>query len=180
MNETYQGLATWDEQQNRKNSYLIEPGTDSMPISATAMSNRTTNSPFDMRLDLFQDEENSSNADIDEEAVPLTPRGPQLEEHPSTPLSDRCHVVRSRSSSSANNNVKRKRKREGVKRRRGKEILKDSGWVRTCLLWFCRNTRAVQSTISCMNLLARLLFWSSILASILGVFWYSYELYNHG
>ena len=38
----------------------------------------------------------------------------------------------------------------------------------------------VRSTLSCMNLLAKLLFWCSALASAAAVVWYSYELKKHG
>ena len=38
----------------------------------------------------------------------------------------------------------------------------------------------VRSTLSCMNILAKLLFWCSALASAAAVVWYSYELKKHG
>ena len=44
----------------------------------------------------------------------------------------------------------------------------------------CRDRTLVRSTLSCMNLVAKMLFWSSALASVAAVVWYSYELKNNG
>ena len=37
-----------------------------------------------------------------------------------------------------------------------------------------------RSTINAMNFLARILFWSSLVAMVAAVIWYSYELFQHG
>lgn len=143
----------------------------SEPLSGALRSNRKT--PLNTTSQVVDWLADGDFCDADEETVPLTSRDLLLEPL-SVPPDDAHQVVRSRHSSLT-------RKRRGKKRsRQTAEIQKGTAWMRTCLLWFCRNTRAVQSTISCMNLMARLLFWSSILASIAGVFWYSYELFNHG
>lgn len=142
--------------------------------------NRRANAPLNIEADSLQDND-TCDFEIDDETVPLTSQDPLLGESSTVALLPDSHqVVRSRY---AKANSQRKRNRHGNRKGRGYEIpeaQRRTPWMRTCLLWFCRSTRAVQSTISCMNLLARLLFWTSILASILGVFWYSYELYNHG
>jgi hypothetical protein len=44
----------------------------------------------------------------------------------------------------------------------------------------CCPTPFVRSTLSVMNFLARVLFWSSVVATVAAVFWYSYELINNG
>eukprot|EP00934_Nitzschia_sp_Nitz4_P002162 Nitzschia sp. Nitz4//scaffold9_size221794//163764//166205//NITZ4_001370-RA/size221794-snap-gene-0.109-mRNA-1//1//CDS//3329561073//2162//frame0 len=45
----------------------------------------------------------------------------------------------------------------------------------------CQRYQAlVRSTLSCMNILARILFWCSALASVAAVVWYSIELRKHG
>lgn len=51
---------------------------------------------------------------------------------------------------------------------------------RRCCQPCCQNQALVRSTLSCMNLLARILFWSSAVASVAAVVWYSYELIKHG
>jgi hypothetical protein len=153
----------WEEFDERRssNSNLtsqIDDSTTSSPIHPTAT---------DVQSELLQQDDSQ---DADEETVPLTSRGP-LETQPVDPHP----VIRSRSTIHGKQKRPKRRRATASESQRGSK-----SWVRTCLLWFCRNTRAVQSTLSCMNLLARLLFWSSMLASVLGVFWYSYELYNHG
>lgn len=42
---------------------------------------------------------------------------------------------------------------------------------------FYRNFR---STLQCMNFMARIVLWCTILALVVAVVWYSYELHNHG
>jgi hypothetical protein len=168
MSESERG--NFDESRNSNSIWQTQSdSTTSGPIHPTTTINSDVRSEFS-QLDDNQD------AERDEETVPLTSRGSLLESQPSTV--DPHAVIRSRS------NIANHGKQKRPKRRRAKDSTSESqrakSWVRTCLLWFCRNTRAVQSTLSCMNLLARLLFWSSMLASVLGVFWYSYELYNHG
>lgn len=45
----------------------------------------------------------------------------------------------------------------------------------------CRDrNNMVRSTLSCMNLVARVLFWSSVVALAAAVVWYSHELKNNG
>ena len=38
----------------------------------------------------------------------------------------------------------------------------------------------VRNTLSCMNVVARVLVWSSVMALAAGVVWYSYELTTNG
>ena len=54
--------------------------------------------------------------------------------------------------------------------------------VSACLRACCRNTTAtaVRSTVKLMNLVARALLWCTTAALAAAVFWYSYELLNHG
>ena len=49
-----------------------------------------------------------------------------------------------------------------------------------CGCWFCRDRTFVRSTLSCMNLMAKVLFWCSAVASVMAVVWYSNELTKHG
>jgi hypothetical protein len=52
-----------------------------------------------------------------------------------------------------------------------------SRWRQWC---FCRDRKFVRSTLSCMNFVARVLLWCSVLAMVVLVVWYSYELKNNG
>jgi hypothetical protein len=47
-------------------------------------------------------------------------------------------------------------------------------------LFCCRDRRCRRNLQSCMNFVARLLLWCTILASVALVVWYSYELKNNG
>lgn len=69
----------------------------------------------------------------------------------------------------------RKRKRVAV----AKSTRRD-GCRACCLRLCCGHQLAVQSTISCMNILAKLVFWGTIVALSAGVVFYSYELWNNG
>lgn len=40
--------------------------------------------------------------------------------------------------------------------------------------------RNFKSTLQCMNFMARIVLWCTVLALIVAVIWYSYELHNHG
>ena len=53
-------------------------------------------------------------------------------------------------------------------------------FFRCCRDRTCRDRTFVRSTLSCMNLVARMLLWCSAVASIAAVVWYSYELRNNG
>eukprot|EP00536_Pseudo-nitzschia_multiseries_P007443 jgi/Psemu1/17979/gm1.17979_g len=44
----------------------------------------------------------------------------------------------------------------------------------------CRDRKIVRSTLSCMNVVARILSWCTVVASVAGVVWYSYELKKTG
>lgn len=44
----------------------------------------------------------------------------------------------------------------------------------------CFDRAMVQNTLSCMNVMARVLVWSSVMALAAGVVWYSYELATNG
>ena len=48
------------------------------------------------------------------------------------------------------------------------------------LFWCCHDRRIVRSTLSCMNVVARILSWCTVFASVAGVVWYSYELKKTG
>lgn len=49
-----------------------------------------------------------------------------------------------------------------------------------CLKTLCFDRTMVRNTISCMNVMARVVVWSSVVALVAGVVWYSYELKNNG
>ncbi len=53
---------------------------------------------------------------------------------------------------------------------------------RTCggIFWCCNDRKIVRSTLSCMNVVARILSWCTVVASVAGVVWYSYELKKTG
>jgi len=48
------------------------------------------------------------------------------------------------------------------------------------IFWCCHDRKIVRSTLSCMNVVARILSWCSVIASVAGVVWYSYELKKTG
>lgn len=100
--------------------------------------------------------------------------------------------VRSRKAKSKRNLDNRRHKR---KRRNSKDYSNESGvtfaagspskhllssWSLFGSSTKCCDRTFVRSTLSFMNLLARLLFWCSALASVAAVVWYSYELKKHG
>ena len=49
-----------------------------------------------------------------------------------------------------------------------------------CLRTMCFDRTMVRNTLSCMNVMARVLVWASFLALGAAVVWYSYELFNNG
>lgn len=48
------------------------------------------------------------------------------------------------------------------------------------IFWCCNDRKIVRSTLSCMNVVARILSWCTVIASVAGVVWYSYELKKTG
>jgi len=48
------------------------------------------------------------------------------------------------------------------------------------IFWCCHDRKIVRSTLSCMNVVARILSWCTVIASVAGVVWYSYELKKTG
>jgi hypothetical protein len=48
------------------------------------------------------------------------------------------------------------------------------------IFWCCNDRKIVRSTLSCMNVVARVLSWCTVVASLAGVIWYSYELKKTG
>ena len=48
------------------------------------------------------------------------------------------------------------------------------------LFWCCHDRKIVRSTLSCMNVVARILSWCTVVAMAAGVVWYSYELKKTG
>jgi len=89
---------------------------------------------------------------------------------PATALAPgRATLVRSRKTGKSP-----QRKHRGVRLHRSK---KTGGWG--CLLrrlcCFAQN-----KVVRCMNLTARVVLWSTILALSVGVVWYSYELFHNG
>lgn len=48
------------------------------------------------------------------------------------------------------------------------------------IFWCCNDRKIVRSTLSCMNVVARILSWCTVVASVAGVVWYSYELKKTG
>ena len=49
-----------------------------------------------------------------------------------------------------------------------------------CLRMLCFDRTMVRNTLSCMNVMARVLVWSSVMALAAGVVWYTYELTTNG
>ena len=94
-------------------------------------------------------------------ATPLAPGHPDL--------GVRATLVRSRKTGKSP-----QRKHRGVRLHRTK---KTGGWG--CLLRrLC--CFAQTKVVRCMNLTARVVLWSTILALSVGVVWYSYELFHNG
>jgi len=48
------------------------------------------------------------------------------------------------------------------------------------VFWCCNDRKIVRSTLSCMNVVARILSWFTVFASVAGIVWYSYELKQTG
>eukprot|EP00531_Pseudo-nitzschia_arenysensis_P009444 CAMPEP_0116149706 /NCGR_PEP_ID=MMETSP0329-20121206/19116_1 /TAXON_ID=697910 /ORGANISM="Pseudo-nitzschia arenysensis, Strain B593" /LENGTH=772 /DNA_ID=CAMNT_0003646089 /DNA_START=144 /DNA_END=2462 /DNA_ORIENTATION=- len=84
-----------------------------------------------------------------------------------------------------NQSTKRRRKR---KQQPNNDDTSNSGccpnWCfgRCCggIFWCCNDRKIVRSTLSCMNVVARILSWCTVVASVAGVVWYSYELKKTG
>jgi hypothetical protein len=49
-----------------------------------------------------------------------------------------------------------------------------------CLRTLYLDRTVLRNTLSCMNVMARVVVWSSVVALVAGVVWYSYELKNNG
>ena len=88
--------------------------------------------------------------------------------------------VRSRKSNKTATLKKRKRRRprhEDALESVPETQLDTNKWRR---LFCCRGRKFRRNLQSCMNFVARLLLWCTILASVALVVWYSYELKNNG
>lgn len=49
------------------------------------------------------------------------------------------------------------------------------------LCWnYCCFYRNFKSTLQCMNVMAKIVLWHTVLSLVVAVIWYSYELHNHG
>ena len=48
------------------------------------------------------------------------------------------------------------------------------------IFWCCQDRKIVRNTLSCMKVVARILSWCTVIASVAGVVWYSYELKKTG
>ena len=48
------------------------------------------------------------------------------------------------------------------------------------LFWCCNDRKIARSTLSCMNVVARILSWCTVFASVAGIVWYAYELKQTG
>ena len=87
-------------------------------------------------------------------------------------------ILRSRKGGSGGGGNHKHPKRKRRQRAYSKdEIPPTSAWR---WLICCRDRTLVRSTLSCMNLVAKMLLWCSAIASAAAVIWYSYELKNNG
>lgn len=86
----------------------------------------------------------------------------------SPPLGVRRNLVRSRRTGK-----RPKRKKRGVRLYRSKKS--SLGLLLGRLCCFAQN-----KVVRCMNLTARVVLWSTIIALSVGVVWYSYELFHNG
>ena len=164
-------------------NYVAEE--DALGISSSSRTARATNVPLNIRASrmMHQDEILPFG---DDKSPLLGTRGgesannedPALQQSPTSGLLP-GGLVRARKT--AKRRKRRNHAREHSSVPPGTPVNRRRSYLHACLLWCCRNnSRTVQSTISCMNMLAKLLFWSTILALVSAVFWYSYELHEHG
>ena len=78
--------------------------------------------------------------------------------------------------------------RKQHRRRRRRKVDHNTDNVNRCcfgfscggLCWCCNDRKIVRSTLSCMNVVAKILSWCTVVASVAGVVWYSYELKKTG
>ncbi|MGK3733528.1 MAG: hypothetical protein ACI8RD_002720 [Bacillariaceae sp.] len=80
---------------------------------------------------------------------------------------------------------RRKRLPEQQQHKNGIEFLppRYCSYCNYCLgkiFWCCNDRKIVRSTLSCMNVVARVLSWCTVVASLAAVIWYSYELKKTG
>lgn len=111
------------------------------------------------------------NTDSEAELL-LMPLMSSNTDEPTAPTSEPPTSNTSIRSRKQNKKVTTKRKRR--RRRVNSSSSSESEQRRWCPAPF------VRSTLSVMNFLARILFWSSVVAMVAAVVWYSYELKNNG
>mmetsp|Transcript_1671 Transcript_1671/g.3715 ORF Transcript_1671/g.3715 Transcript_1671/m.3715 type:complete len:828 (-) Transcript_1671:157-2640(-) len=78
--------------------------------------------------------------------------------------------------------------RKQHRRRRRRKVDHNADNINRCcfgfscggLCWCCNDRKIVRSTLSCMNVVAKILSWCTVVASVAGVVWYSYELKKTG
>lgn len=175
---------------------------DPLAGSSSSRHSRATNLPLNIRASrrLHQDEEHDDNNDDDDDEAENTENTDDAQQRPllgtvavesNNSTSDpAASTTVTRNNALLPGGLVRVRKSAHSRRKRKHPEETESATappprrrslLHACLLWCCRNnTRNVQSTISCMNLLAKIIFWSTIMALVGAVFWYSYELNKHG
>ncbi len=169
-------MSSTDETLNRSGSFKMSPTPfrgvmtleetiqASPPVQGNTTSDAISNNPQDALME-------SGTAPTSTTVAP-----PSMSSH--------RELLRSRKAKSPHH-VESKRHRR--RRRHSKDFdtstpSKPATWLGSkCNACVCACDRTfVRSTLSCMNLLARLLFWCSAMASVAAVVWYSYELKKHG
>ena len=134
---------------------------------------------------------------VDNAAMPIPAASPQVIPTDHTAPTPMMTNVRSRKgnrkhhSQSGPSSASRRRKRHNNNRNGNQQNLSASSIGGSGgppqspskrLLWWlcCRDRKMVRSTLTCMNVVARILLWCSLLALVAAVVWYSYELKNNG
>ena len=171
---------------------VVSLGPDSLSVIPTPSSSRNSSLKNSTKINNAGSEDTPRNDSRDGHipvASPVTSYPCQAQG--ATPITTN---IRSRKGGTGNRNKNRRRRRKRISEHShsGMDATTKSpprfcSCCCCCLLgssgrlfWCCNDRKVVRSTVSCMNVVARVLVWCTVVAMVAGVVWYSYELKKMG
>ncbi len=162
---------------------VVSLGSDDLPLAPSPMSHKNTISASSLHgTGAVGDNHDNTQQD---RLIPLA--------SPTTNfIAGQDLAVRSRKGNGKPRNQHTKRRRKRKQQPNGSNSNNNDtnhsgccpNWCfgRSCggIFWCCNDRKIVRSTLSCMNVVARILSWCTVVASVAGVVWYSYELKKTG
>jgi hypothetical protein len=140
------------------------PATDSIPSSSATATNTTTN---------------GVDSDPVEAASLFTPTATATASRTNTPTGGSKSMFRSRKTGVNKRQKKNRKRRPRLASYEDRLVAGANNRSSRCCTP-CRDRTFVRSTMFVMNILAKILVWSSVIALAAAVIWYSYELTNNG